>query len=144
VVYYFKKTADQRLVFGTAGFSGEQPGPSDMQRIQKGLSNVYPFLDGIKIDYLWGGRVALTQDHLPHIHQPAPGLWAGLGFNGRGVAMSTVFGRLLAELALGSDTDKIPVPVTRIKAFPFHRFHGIGAKAVLHLREYLDARESRR
>lgn len=143
VIYYFKKTADRRLVFGSAGFSGDLPGDTDRTRIRQGLRNVYPFLDGIKIDYIWGGRIAVTQDHLPHIHQPATGLWTGLGCNGRGVAMSTVLGRLLAELALGADHDSIPLPVTDIKSFPFHRFHGIGAKAVLHWREFLDKRESR-
>jgi len=142
VIYYFKKTADKRLVFGSAGFSGEQPGQPDMHRIKEGIRNVYPFLDNIKVDYLWGGRIAITQDHLPHIHQPAPGLWCGLGFNGRGVAMSTVMGRLLAELALGADQGSIPVPVTNIKAFPLHRFHRLGAKAVLHWHDYLDRRES--
>ncbi len=143
VIYYFKKTADKRLVFGSAGFSGEQPGVSDMHRIQQGISRVYPMLNGIGIDYIWGGRIAVTQDHLPHIHQPAPGLWTGLGCNGRGVAMSTVLGRLLAELALGKSRDSIALPVTSIKAFPFHRFHRIGAKAVLRWREHLDNRESR-
>lgn len=143
VIYYFKKTADNRLVFGSAGFSGEQPGATDMHRIKQGLTQVYPFLAGINIDFIWGGRIAVTQDHLPHLHQPAPGLWTGLGCNGRGVAMSTVLGRLLAELVLGADTDQIPIPVTNIKSFPFHRFHRIGAKAVLHWREFLDKRESR-
>jgi len=142
VIYYFKKTADQRLVFGSAGFSGEHPGAPDMRRIQEGLNTVFPFLSGIKIDHIWGGRIAVTQDHLPHIHRPAQGIWTALGCNGRGVAMSTVLGRLLAELALGADSDKIPLPITKIKAYPFHRFHKIGAKAVLHWSEYLDQRES--
>jgi len=38
VIYYFKKTADNRLVFGSAGFSGERPpGASDRNRIREGL-----------------------------------------------------------------------------------------------------------
>lgn len=142
VIYYFKKTADGRLVFGSAGFSGEQPGMPDRRRIKEGLQRVYPFLDGIEIDFIWGGRIAVTQDHLPHIHQLAPGLWSGLGFNGRGVAMATVMGRLLAELAMGVDQRDIPVPVTALKSFPFHSFHRVGAKVVLHWSEFLDKRES--
>jgi len=53
-----------------------------------------------------------------------------------------VLGRLLAELALGANKDSIPLPISTIKSFPFHRFHGIGARAVLHWREFLDQRES--
>ena len=49
--------------------------------------------------YRWSGQIALTDDHLPHLHEPAPGLLAGLGYNGRGVAMSLVMGRVLAERA---------------------------------------------
>ncbi|MBX2879409.1 MAG: FAD-binding oxidoreductase [Granulosicoccus sp.] len=143
VIYYFRKTAQNRLVFGSAGFSDEVPGPSDVQRIRQGLSRVYPMLDKIRIDFIWGGRIAVTQDHLPHIHQPSEGLWSGLGFNGRGVAMSTVMGRLLAELALGSLPDAMPIPVSQIKSYPFHRFHRLGSKAVLHWSEWLDRRESR-
>lgn len=142
VIYYFKKTADRRLVFGSAGFSGDQPGAPDRRRIKQGITRIYPMLNEIEIDYIWGGRIAVTQDHLPHIHQPAPGLLTGLGCNGRGVAMSTVLGRLLAELALGADSNLLPLPVTSIKRYPLHRFHRIGAKAVLHWREMLDKRES--
>jgi len=142
VIYYFKKTAENRLVFGSAGFSGEQPGEPDRRRILQGLATVYPFLSNVRLDYIWGGRIAVTQDHLPHIHQPAPGLWTGLGCNGRGVALSTVMGRLLAELVLGKDPRELPLPVSTIKAFPFHRFHRVGAKAVLHWREFQDKRET--
>ena len=39
----------------------------------------------------------MTRDHLPHLHELAPGLLAGLGYNGRGVAMATVMGRLLVS-----------------------------------------------
>ncbi len=142
VIFYFKKTADNRLVFGSAGFSGDQPGEPDKRRIILGLSKVYPFLTDIQLDYIWGGRIAVTQDHLPHIHQPAPGLWTGLGCNGRGVAMSTVMGRLLAELALGKDARDLPLPVTGLKPFPFHRFHRLGAKVALHWKELQDNREA--
>lgn len=142
VIYYFKKTGDNRLVFGSAGFSGEQPGEPDRRRILEGLTTVYPFLSGIKLDYLWGGRIAVTHDHLPHIHQPAPGLWTGLGCNGRGVALSTAMGRLLSEMVLGKDPGELPLPVTGLKPFPFHRFHRIGAKVALHWKELQDKREA--
>jgi len=51
----------------------------------------------VRYDYHWGGLVAMTGDHLPHLHELAPGLLAGLGYNGRGVAMAIVMGRLLAD-----------------------------------------------
>ena len=40
--------------------------------------------------------MALTLDHLPKISELGPGMWSGGGYNGRGVAMATAMGRLLA------------------------------------------------
>jgi len=142
VIYYFKKTADNRLVFGSAGVTAESPNAADHERIMQGLRTVYPQFPELSIDYIWGGRIAVTLDHLPHIHQPAAGLHIGLGCNGRGVAMSTVMGRLLAEVVMGKPTIDLPLPVTKIKKYPFHRFHRTGIKLLVPWKEYCDKREA--
>ncbi|MGB1311881.1 MAG: NAD(P)/FAD-dependent oxidoreductase, partial [Leucothrix sp.] len=142
VIFYFKKTAENRLVFGSAGVTAESPAASDRERIMQGLRTVYPQFPELSIDYIWGGRLAVTQDHLPHIHQPAPGLHAGLGYNGRGVAMSTVMGRLLAEAAMGKSKNDLPLPVTPIKKYPFHRFHRTGIRLLVPWKEYCDRKEA--
>ncbi|MNG20260.1 Gamma-glutamylputrescine oxidoreductase [compost metagenome] len=71
------------------------------------------------IEYRWSGRVALTQDFLPHVHEPESGLSILLGYNGRGVALSTALGRHLAARILGLGQE-FPFPVTRIRPIPFH------------------------
>jgi len=142
VIFYFKKTAENRLVFGSAGIADELPDAADRARIMKGLRTVYPQFPELKIDYIWGGRIAVTEDHLPHIHQPAPGLYAGLGCNGRGVAMSTVMGRLLAEAAMGKANSELPLPVTALKKYPFHRFHRTGIRLLVPVKEFQDKREA--
>ena len=142
VIFYFRKTMDNRLVFGSAGTSGETPDHTEKHRIEQGLKTVYAQFNNLELDYLWGGQIAVTQDHLPHIHQPLPGVIAGLGCNGRGVAMSTVMGRLLAETVLGKDVKDLPIPVVPIKAYPFHRFHRVGIKLAVAWKEFQDRRES--
>lgn len=144
VIFYFRKTADNRLVFGSAGTAGEMPGISERTRIMKGLVTVYSQFPDLELDYIWGGQIAVTQDHLPHIHQPAPGLHVGLGCNGRGVALSTVMGRLLAQTVLGESPADLPIPVSPIKKYPFHRFHKVGIKIAVAWKEFLDRREARR
>jgi len=62
----------------------------------------------------------MTQDHLPHLHELAPGLHAGLGYNGRGVGMATMMGKLLADRALGAGQEKVDFPITSLKPLPFH------------------------
>ena len=142
VIFYFRKTADNRLVFGSAGTAGETPGISERNRILNGLATVFPQFPDLDLDYIWGGQIAVTQDHLPHIHQPAPGLHVGLGCNGRGVALSTVMGRLLAQTALGENPADLPIPVCPIKKYPFYQFHKTGIKIAVAWKEFQDRREA--
>jgi glycine/D-amino acid oxidase-like deaminating enzyme len=142
VIFYFRKTADKRLVFGSAGTAGETPGISERNRILQGLATVFPQFPELDLDYIWGGQIAVTRDHLPHIHQPAPGLHVGLGCNGRGVALSTVMGRLLAQTALGENPADLPIPVGPIKKYPFYRFHKAGIKIAVAWKEIQDRREA--
>ena len=143
VIFYFKKTADNRLVFGSAGTGDEAPGADDRRRIETGLKTVYPQFPELKVEYIWGGRIAVTQDHLPHLHNPAPGIFAALGCNGRGVALSTATGKLLADLALGESHENLPIPMTAIKSYPFHRFHRVGIKLAVAWKQFKDNREAR-
>ncbi len=143
VIFYFRKTADKRLIFGTAGTSDTTLGMAERQRILKGLGTVYPQFRDLTLDYIWGGRIAVTRDILPHIHQPAPGITTALGCNGRGVALSTAMGRLLAELVLGTNPKDLPIPITNIHPFPFHRFHRLGLSAIVKWKTLRDHFETR-
>ena len=131
VIFYFRKTADNRLVFGSAGSNPNNPGAADKQRLITGLRTVYPQFPELDIDYLWGGRIAVTRDHLPHINELAPGVITGLGCNGRGVAMATAMGKQLASWVLERDAEKLGVPVTPLLPFPLHRFHRIGVRTTV-------------
>ena len=67
----------------------------------------------------------------------------GLGYNGRGVAMATVMGKLLAERALGVSRTQIGWPVTPIAPIPLHRWRLPAMAAVVHwkrFRDWLDTR----
>ena len=90
---------------------------------------IFPQLAGVQWRYKWGGRIAVTEDRLPHLHEPAKGLVAGLGYNGRGVAMSHVMGRVLAERVLGRAREELDFPVTTVRRIPFRaaQMMGVGA-----------------
>ena len=56
----------------------------------------------------------MTYDLNPHLHELAPGLWAALGYSGRGIALATMMGRDLAARVAGA-ADWAPVfPVTPV------------------------------
>ena len=52
-------------------------------------------------------------------------------------------GRLLAELTLGKAIEAMPLPVTQIKKYPFHRFHRTGIRILVPLQEFRDQREAK-
>ena len=55
--------------------------------------------------------------HLPHFHRLARNVVSISGYNGRGIAPGTVFGRALAELALGKIGEAdLPLPISAPKA----------------------------
>jgi glycine/D-amino acid oxidase-like deaminating enzyme len=64
--------------------------------------------------------LAITLDHYPHIHEPAPGVTVCLGYNGRGVAMASAMGPQLAKRILGGRQEEIDMPITDLKPVPFH------------------------
>ena len=126
---YFRLEKSGRLVLGSRGTFSQAPDLRDVQHHYHAVHEIYPQLKGIAFEYHWGGLVAMTRDHLPHLHELAPGLLAGLGFNGRGVAMATVMGRMLARRALGTPVVELGFPVSPVLPMPFHALSGIGARA---------------
>jgi sarcosine oxidase len=135
---YFRLDAGGRLVLGSRGTFSQSPQLRDVQYHYNAVHEIYPQLKGIPFEYHWGGLVAMTQDQLPHLHEPAPGLLAGLGYNGRGVAMATVMGRLLARRALGAQVAELGFPVSPVTPVPFHALSGVGARATIQYLRFID------
>jgi glycine/D-amino acid oxidase-like deaminating enzyme len=135
---YFRLDATGRLVLGTRGRFTPARSARDVQYHYRAVNEIYPQLRGIAFEYHWGGFVAMTRDHLPHLHELAPGLLAGLGYNGRGVAMATVMGRLLALRALGTPVVELGFPVTPVTPIPLHGLSGLAARASIQYLHVVD------
>ena len=122
---------DGRLLMGARGSFAEAAPPALLARMRAAIAEIFPQAAEARTEYAWGGMVAVTQDHLPHLHEPAPGLLAGLGYNGRGVAMATLMGQVLAERALGMEAEALKFPVTPLRPIRLHRFSRLGARATI-------------
>jgi glycine/D-amino acid oxidase-like deaminating enzyme len=133
---YFRLDASGRLVLGARGTFGAMPGPRSCRHHYRAVREIYPQLGDVRFEYHWGGLVAMTRDHLPHLHELAPGLLAGLGYNGRGVAMATLMGRLLAQRTLGMSDAELAFPVTPLRPIPLHRGASFAARVAI---QYLRA-----
>ncbi len=136
---YFRTDVSGRLVMGTRGSFTAVPTPFTARHHYRAVREIYPQLEGLEFDYHWGGFVAMTADHLPHLHELAPGLSAALGYNGRGVAMATVMGQLLAQRALGMPAEELGFPVTGVKPIRLHAFSRLGVRATIQYLRLVDA-----
>ena len=142
LLWYYRRDAHGRLVMGGRAPFRDDLGPADAQHLRIAVDRLYPQLKNVPFEHYWSGRVAMTRDHLPHLHQLAPGLWAGLGFNGRGVGMATLVGRLLVELALSARPADMPLPVTAMRPIPGYPFTRVVTRALVsyyRLRDQLEA-----
>jgi glycine/D-amino acid oxidase-like deaminating enzyme len=80
----------------------------------------FPQLGEIEFEHVWHGHVAMTEDRLPHLHELAPGLWAMLGYQGRGVALSVAMGPVLRDALKGAERASLALTPTPLKPIPAH------------------------
>ncbi len=107
--------------------------PADLRRVNARIRKLYPQLGTIKWQQGWSGFVAMTADHFPRLHALAPGLYAGLGYNGRGIAAATMMGRDLAAVVRGARDEATVFPLTPLRPLPWHH----AAPALVHGLTYL-------
>ncbi|EPC03159.1 hypothetical protein L861_22890 [Litchfieldella anticariensis FP35 = DSM 16096] len=121
LLLYFRRDASGRFLIGGRGPFHDPRGDQDFSHLRRAMTKLYPALMGVEVTHQWAGRVALTRDMLPHVHQPAEGLTVALGYNGRGVGMGTHLGKLIGE-SLGQNRleETLPFPITPIRPIPFH------------------------
>lgn len=104
VVNYFRLSPDGRLLFG----GGESYGyrfPSDIAAlVRRPMTAVFPHLRDVRIDYAWGGTLAITVSRMPYLARPASNMLSASGYSGHGVAMATLAGQLMAK-AIQGETD---------------------------------------
>lgn len=120
VTVYYRLDEANRLLMGGRSRQSEVLRPDQLTPLAATALRLWPRLRGLRWTHGWNGLVAITADHYPHIHQPAPGLFACLGYNGRGVALATALGPQLARLVLGGAGVAIDMPVTGIRTIPLH------------------------
>jgi glycine/D-amino acid oxidase-like deaminating enzyme len=141
ILVYYRKSADGRLVLGGRGRMAVPKSSDDWRHLERAMLRLYPQLAGVPIEKRWFGRVAMTPDHLPHIHEPAPGLLMVAGCQGRGVGMMTALGQPFVDYIASGDPKALPFAITSIKPIPFHAFRQIGVAATIAWYRMLDALE---
>ena len=143
ILFYFRLDPEGRLLMGGRGPLDDRGDPALFARLEAVARRLFPQIGATPWEHRWSGRVALTADHLPHLHEPRPGVLIGLGYNGRGIAMATVMGKLLADRALGASPAEIGWPVTPVEPIPLHRWRLPAMALVVHWKRFQDWRDTR-
>lgn len=112
VLSSFRTDVGGRLIYGSVGAVSQRSRDAHVQWVRRCLTRLFPELRDIAIEYQWYGWIDITANHLPYLHQPAPGVWVLNGYNGRGIGPGTILGRAMARMLLGRHTpDEMPLPV---------------------------------
>ncbi|MES0063986.1 FAD-binding oxidoreductase [Mesorhizobium sp. M0041] len=126
-----------RLIIGSVG--ALRGGGTRIHRkwARRRMRALFPQLGEIELDYEWYGRIGMTNDHLPRLHVSRQNLIALTGFNGRGIAPGTVFGREIARHICGElPLDAMFLPISPVRNAPFRSlregYYELGAQ-IAHL-----------
>ncbi len=130
VTVYYRVDASRRLLIGGRGPMREITSVSSIPHLLKYAQTLWPGLQGANWTHAWGGRLAMTRDHYPHIHEPAPGVLVCLGYNGRGVAMATTMGAQLAQRILDPAGD-FDMPITTMNTIALHSLWPVAVRAAI-------------
>ncbi|QXI31064.1 NAD(P)/FAD-dependent oxidoreductase [Pseudomonas vanderleydeniana] len=103
----------------------------------------FPGLLGLKMQYRWGGPMALTWNSVPLFGEIEPGLISACACNGLGASKSSAAGIAAAEAAMGLKSPLVDIlsKYDSPKKLPPQPLLSIGAKADLKLREWRAGRE---
>lgn len=119
---YFRRDEAGRFVIGGSGSLTEQDDLALFDVLARSARVLYPDLTADRFTSRWGGKLALTRDHLPRLTTLAPGLHAAYGCNGRGVALMTAMGKLAAERLRGVSHPDLPITTDPPARYPLHGF----------------------
>ena len=117
IMFNVRKDAFNRLLVGTMGrVVGSIDKGITRRWAQTRILKTFPELGDTGFEEAWHGKIAMTPNHLPSIHELAPNLWTAIGYNGRGITTGTLFGIVISNLLTDSDSSNIPLPITKPKS----------------------------
>lgn len=141
LVHYLGLTRDNRIHIGggTSDYSfndGVRDRPERAARfagLQQELVRIFPGLAGISFETTWSGLVDCSVDFSPAVGRTGKfkNLYYGIGYSGHGVNMTSLFGRIIADLERGAGETWKNFPFVNHRLFylPNEPFRWLGAQA---------------
>jgi gamma-glutamylputrescine oxidase len=104
VINYWKLSDDRRLIFGGGETYSDKFPASITDFVRPKLLAIYPELSNVRLDYGWGGTLAITRNRMPDLGVHKGVVYYAQGFSGHGVPTATMAGKLIAA-AIDSGCD---------------------------------------
>jgi gamma-glutamylputrescine oxidase len=112
-VFYLGLTEDNRIHIGGGrpsyvfnnGIGDASSAGSHFAQLQRELVRIYPRLSGVEFEVGWDGVVDWSIDESPSVGRTGRhnNIFYGLGYSGHGVNLTSVFGRIIADLEAGRE-----------------------------------------
>ena len=135
---YYRVDDTNRLVFGWRGTLSGDIGSLNTAHLRSKAERLFPQIAGAGWEYDWAGYVGITSHQRPMLLKLSDNVYAGLGYNGRGVPMATMMGKQLAFALTGQPT---AISAESLQTIPLHSLHRIGVLGRItsgHLRDFFD------
>ncbi|EJC81732.1 glycine/D-amino acid oxidase, deaminating [Rhizobium leguminosarum bv. trifolii WSM2297] len=137
----FRMDQAGRLVFGSVGALRNTGLAVHKGWAKRALKRLFPVIGDVEFECEWYGQIGMTDNALPRFHKFAPNVIGFSGYNGRGIAPGTVFGRTLAEHILGRLPEAdLPLPLTSPTEPSFRALKEIWYEAGAQVAHIADAR----
>jgi glycine/D-amino acid oxidase-like deaminating enzyme len=105
-----RRTRDQRvLIRNTVHYSPEIEVEEAWRRHVRDIHlrsfhSRFPMLAEVDFEYTWGGVMGISMNNAQFFGRIADDVYASAAYNGVGVALGTISGKLLADLVVGADS----------------------------------------
>ncbi|CAN7560286.1 FAD-binding oxidoreductase [Rhizobium rhizogenes] len=112
----FRMDQAGRLVIGSIGALRNTGLAVHRSWARRSLKKLFPHLGEIAFESEWYGKIGMTDDAVPRFHKFAENVIGFSGYNGRGIAPGTVFGKTIAHHILGDISEaELPLPLSAPK-----------------------------
>lgn len=134
-----QRTGDQRILFrdGILFRPGCGTSAAELSRFRARhiarFRQRFPMLDGVSLEYTWGGLLAMSANQHSGFGRCGQSIWAVAGHQGVGITRGTIAGELIADFMLGNDHALMPsmLKIASPPRFPPRPMLDIGVRARL-------------
>jgi glycine/D-amino acid oxidase-like deaminating enzyme len=101
ILDYYRLSPDRRLLYGgRCNYSGRDPADIKAKLLPRMLA-LYPQLQGVRVDYEWGGKIGIVLNRVPLLGRIGDNVWYCQGYSGHGVNATHILAEVVADAMAG-------------------------------------------